>query len=213
MLAVRRLSATYTRGKLTVEAGKQFIRWGKTDVLNPTDRFAPRDFVNVVDNEFLAITAGAAHLRDAGEYDRSRILAAADAEPRALLNQRWAVLPPGFRSSRRRRDFPAVRSSARGGIISGRRRSTRSRSTTGTITCRCSAAELRVPPFRSTATIRRCGCTGAMRRFRFRTVTLKAEAGYFTSKTPQADEYVLYVRATGAAERANGRSSAGTRAR
>ena len=42
--AVRRLSATYTRGKLTIEAGKQFIRWGKTDVLNPTDRFAPRDF-------------------------------------------------------------------------------------------------------------------------------------------------------------------------
>src|ERR1700738_4204149 len=33
---VRRLSATYNRGKLTVEAGKQFIRWGRTDVLNPT---------------------------------------------------------------------------------------------------------------------------------------------------------------------------------
>ena len=42
---------------LTVEAGKQLIRWGKTDVLTPTDRFAPRDFLNVVDSDFLAITA------------------------------------------------------------------------------------------------------------------------------------------------------------
>src|SRR5689334_6952836 len=30
---VRRLSATYHRGALTFEAGKQFIRWGKTDIV------------------------------------------------------------------------------------------------------------------------------------------------------------------------------------
>ena len=41
------------RGPITVVAGKQFIRWGKADILNPTDRFAPRDFMEVVDNEFL----------------------------------------------------------------------------------------------------------------------------------------------------------------
>ena len=29
-------SATYTRGRLTVEAGKQLIRWGRADVLTPT---------------------------------------------------------------------------------------------------------------------------------------------------------------------------------
>ena len=57
LFAVRRLSATYTRGRLTVEAGKQLIRWGKADVLTPTDRFAPRDFLNVVDSDFLPITA------------------------------------------------------------------------------------------------------------------------------------------------------------
>src|SRR5262249_55497285 len=55
-LSVRRLSATLTRGPLTVDVGKQFIRWGKTDILNPTDRFAPRDFLNVVDTEFLGVT-------------------------------------------------------------------------------------------------------------------------------------------------------------
>ncbi len=55
-LSVRRLAATFTRGVLTVDAGKQFIRWGKADIVNPTDRFAPRDFLNVVDAEFLAVT-------------------------------------------------------------------------------------------------------------------------------------------------------------
>jgi hypothetical protein len=56
-LAVRRASITAHRGPLTVEAGKQFVRWGKADVLNPTDRFAPRDFMEVVDTDFLAVTA------------------------------------------------------------------------------------------------------------------------------------------------------------
>src|SRR5262249_46042139 len=89
----RRLSATYTRGKLTIEAGKQFVRWGKTDVLNPTDRFAPRDFLNVVDSDFLAITA--ARVTYGTQFDTVDVVF----EPRftpsrvPLLNQRWAVLP------------------------------------------------------------------------------------------------------------------------
>ncbi len=55
---VRRLSATYHGGPVAIEVGKQFIRWGKTDLVTPTDRFAPRDFLTVVDNDFLAVTAG-----------------------------------------------------------------------------------------------------------------------------------------------------------
>ena len=47
--------ATLRRGTLTVDLGKQFIRWGKADILNPTDRFAPRDFLEVTDDEFLAV--------------------------------------------------------------------------------------------------------------------------------------------------------------
>ncbi len=57
-LSVRRLALTLSRGPLTLDVGKQFIRWGKADIVNPTDRFAPRDFLSVVDNEFLAV-AGA----------------------------------------------------------------------------------------------------------------------------------------------------------
>ena len=55
--SVRRLSAAYAHSGWTVEVGKQFLRWGKTDLLTPTDRFAPRDFLRVVDNDFLAVTA------------------------------------------------------------------------------------------------------------------------------------------------------------
>jgi len=55
-LSVRSLSASLRHRGLTVEAGKLFVRWGKADVLNPTDRFAPRDVLEVVDNYFLAVT-------------------------------------------------------------------------------------------------------------------------------------------------------------
>jgi len=56
-LEVRRANATYSSGKMTFEVGKQFIHWGRTDILTPTDRFGPRDYLNVLDNSFLAVTA------------------------------------------------------------------------------------------------------------------------------------------------------------
>jgi hypothetical protein len=55
MASLRRMSVQYHKGGFTLEAGKQFVRWGRTDILNPTDRFAPRDYLTVVDNEFLGI--------------------------------------------------------------------------------------------------------------------------------------------------------------
>ena len=42
--AVRRLAATVTAKGFTLDVGKQFIRWARADVLNPIDRFAPRDY-------------------------------------------------------------------------------------------------------------------------------------------------------------------------
>src|SRR5262245_58952463 len=93
-IAIRRLSATLTRGGFTLDAGKQFIRWGKTDIVTPTDRFAPRDFLNVVSPEFLPATGGRATVhanRDAVEgvwvprLTPSRV---------PLLDRRWTVVPP-----------------------------------------------------------------------------------------------------------------------
>jgi hypothetical protein len=93
-LSVRRLSATLTSGGFTLDVGKQFIRWGKTDIVTPTDHFARRDFLKVIDTDFLAITAirGVAQVGDetfevvwAPRFTPSRI---------PLLQQRWTVVPP-----------------------------------------------------------------------------------------------------------------------
>ena len=44
LMAVRSLSATYTRGRLTVQAGKQLIRWGKAVVSRPPTASLPAIF-------------------------------------------------------------------------------------------------------------------------------------------------------------------------
>jgi hypothetical protein len=89
-ISVRRLSATITRGPITVDLGKQFIRWGKADVLNPTDRFAPRDFLNALDSEFLAVTGARAVV--GLQFDSLDVVFAPHFTPsRApLAKQRWA---------------------------------------------------------------------------------------------------------------------------
>jgi hypothetical protein len=90
-VAVRRLDATLSRGPLSFQAGKQFVRWGKTDILNPTDRFAPRDYLTVVDSEFLGVTA--ARLTAGLQSDTLDLVAARFTPSRTpLLDQRWAGL-------------------------------------------------------------------------------------------------------------------------
>ena len=95
LLSIRRLSAQYHRSGFTLEAGKQLIRWGKTDLVNPTDRFAPRDFLTVMDEEFLPISA----IR--GTYERGSetidVVWSGTFTPSRLplQSQRWVVLPPG----------------------------------------------------------------------------------------------------------------------
>jgi hypothetical protein len=94
-LAVRRLDATLSRGPLSLQAGKQFVRWGKTDILNPTDRFAPRDYLTVVDSEFLGVTA--ARFTAGLQSDTLDLIAARFTPSRTpLLDQRWAGLAAGL---------------------------------------------------------------------------------------------------------------------
>ena len=91
--AVRRLSATLTHGPWTVDVGRQFIRWGKTDIVTPTDHFAPRDFVNVVNSEFLAVSG----VRTAWQAraDTVDVVWVPRMTPSRMpiLGQRWTVLP------------------------------------------------------------------------------------------------------------------------
>ena len=90
-LAVRRLDAILARGPLTLQVGKQFIRWGKTDILNPTDRFAPRDYIAVVDSDVLGVTA--ARFTAGLQSDTLDLVAARFTPSRTpLYDQRWAGL-------------------------------------------------------------------------------------------------------------------------
>ena len=93
-LSVRRLQGSVRRGGLVVDLGKQFIRWGKTDILNPTDRFAPRDYLEVTDTELLGVTAArASYERGANTLDVAWVPTFTPSRI-PLLNGRWAGLPP-----------------------------------------------------------------------------------------------------------------------
>ena len=91
--AIRRLAATLAHGPFTLDVGKQFIRWGKADIVNPTDRFAPRDFLNVVDAEFLAVTGVRGVAQKGAETLEIVWLPRFTPSRVPLLDQRWTVVP------------------------------------------------------------------------------------------------------------------------
>jgi hypothetical protein len=92
--SIRRLTATVTARGLTVDLGKQFIRWARADILNPTDRFAPRDFLNVIDSEFLPVIAARPSLRVGTETFEAVWVPQVTPSRMPLLDQRWTALPP-----------------------------------------------------------------------------------------------------------------------
>lgn len=106
-LAIRRLSGVYHKGGLSIELGKQFIRWGKADILNPTDRFAPRDYLTVIDNDFFGITAARVI------YEKGADTIDAVWSPRLtpsrvpLANHRWVVFPEDLPANLEIRDAGA----------------------------------------------------------------------------------------------------------
>jgi hypothetical protein len=93
-LSLRRLSATLHKGKFTAELGRQFIRWGKTDILNPTDRFAPKDYLSsVVDSDFLGVTAARVTV-ESGSNTYDLVWQPWFTPSRTpLLDQRWTAVP------------------------------------------------------------------------------------------------------------------------
>jgi hypothetical protein len=91
-LAVRQATATIRKRHLTADVGKQFIRWGKADILTPTDRFAPRDFLEVTDGEFLAVT-GARLQYGNGPHSLDLVWVPLFTPSRIpLLNRRWSPI-------------------------------------------------------------------------------------------------------------------------
>jgi hypothetical protein len=93
--SIRRLTASLNRGPVTIDIGKQFIRWGKADIVTPTDRFAPRDYLNVIDADFLAVRG----VRLVVESGATTIDAAwvpyLTPSRLPLFDQRWTAVPSG----------------------------------------------------------------------------------------------------------------------
>jgi hypothetical protein len=93
-LSLRDGRATVRQGTLTLDLGKQFVRWGKADILNPTDRFAPRDFLEVTDDEFLAVI-GARGQYERGSHSFDVVWVPTFTPSRTpLIGRRWAPLQP-----------------------------------------------------------------------------------------------------------------------
>jgi hypothetical protein len=93
-LSIRQAGATIREGHLTADVGKQFIRWGKADILTPTDRFAPRDFLEVTDGELLAVT-GARVQYGNGPHSLDLVWVPLFTPSRIpLLNSRWSPISP-----------------------------------------------------------------------------------------------------------------------
>jgi len=181
LFSIRRLSAEYHRGGFNIEAGKQFVRWGRADILNPTDRFAPRDLLTIVDPEFLGITAIRA------TYERGANTLDAVWAPRftpsriPLVGQRWLPIPAGVVLAPMQSQFP-------NGTQAGLRWSH-----VGLV--EFSGAYYQgfsdIPaPDLSYTKLRMVGGDAAVP---LRWLTIKTEAGYFDFSSDRNDDYVLYV--------------------
>ena len=93
-LSLRHARATLRKGTLALDLGKQFVRWGKADILNPTDRFAPRDFIEVTDDEILAVI-GARGQYERGPHSIDVVWVPVLTPSRTpLIGRRWAPQQP-----------------------------------------------------------------------------------------------------------------------
>lgn len=194
--SLRRFSATYHKGKLTAEFGKQFIRWGKADILNPTDRFAPKDYLEVIHYDFLGVLAARATY-ESGRNTIDLVYTPRMTPSRSPLgNQRW-VVPPAEAATFRVIDggtrYPgAGQFGARWNHVgSGYEFSTSffegfNHLPSIDLAFRGFAVEV-------TRTFPRLRFYGADAAVPLRWFSLKGEAGYFTSSDQQTDEFLLYV--------------------
>lgn len=191
---IRQLNATYSKKKLTVVLGKQFIRWGKADILNPTDRFAPQDYLTVVDSDFLGITAARATY--GGQSDTIDVVWAPLFTPSRvpLLNQRWSNVPAGIGIAELPPSFP-------GGSQFGARWNHIGSVAEYSLSFYDGHNNLPLFNFQEpqllTVDVQRyypqMRMYGGDAAIPLKGVTVKAEAAYFTSTTKQEDEYALFV--------------------
>jgi len=195
-LALRRLAVNISKGPLTVEAGKVFVRWARADVLNPTDRFAPRDYVNVLDTDVLPVIAVHPSIRFGNETFEAVWSPQLTPSRLPLFNQRWTVLPPavqGFAIADGGSNLPSgseqgVRWSHAGSRFDGSLSFFDGFNHLPNIETRLLPTGLELT--RVYPSLRSYGGDLAIPT---RWVNVKGEAAYFTSPTGTNDEYVLFV--------------------
>ena len=194
--AIRRLTATISAGHFTVDVGKQFIRWARADVLNPTDRFAPRDFINVIDTDFLPVLGVRPSIRLGSETFEVVWIPQLTPSRLPLFNQRWTVLPPEAEGISILDGGSAVPKGSEEGVRwnhAGPRFDASLSYFNGFN--HLPNIESRVQPggielSRVYPSLRSYGADLAVPT---PVVTLKGEAAYLTSPTGTSEEYVLYV--------------------
>jgi hypothetical protein len=195
---MQRLSASWSHGPVTVELGKQMIRWGRTDILIPTDRFAPRDFLTVIDPRFLAVTA--ARVTVANQSDSLDLVYTPRMTPSRipLLDQRWVATP------QQANGLPLLDAGAQypGGGQYGVRWNHIAKRLENSFSYfrgfnNMPLLEASLAPDGARIDVRRnyaqLQTIGADVAIPLSWVTLKGESAWFRSDSQQADQYVLYV--------------------
>jgi len=198
-LSVRRLSLLAHWGGLTLEGGRQFIRWGKADILNPTDRFAPKDFLNVLTTDLLGVTAVRATWERGGDTLDLVLQPVFTPSRTPLINQRWAALPEEAAQLRILETpvkYPGrVAAGARWNHVgSGYEFSLSFYDGFNHLPVYAARLEpLAAPAVALTRVHPQMRMYGGDAAVPLRWATLKGEAAWFTSSSPLADDYVLYV--------------------
>ena len=108
VLELREGTVTARRGPVDVILGKQIVTWGTADAYNPTDNVNPYDFLDVIDNEKLAVFAAVARFT-AGASSLTGVLVPVFTPSRLpLKGSRWIpTVPEGLTALVADRELPA----------------------------------------------------------------------------------------------------------
>lgn len=202
-ISIRRLSADLHRGPFDVEIGKQFIRWGTTDIVMPTDRFAPRDFLNVIESELLAVTGVRASAQAGGETVEVVWVPHFTPGRVPLVGQRWTVVPARAAGARLVDGGSVLPAGSQIGVRWSHVGAGLEYAASfydgfndlpniriDSVRPPAPGAPPAIAISREYPPIRVYGGAAAVPT---RWVTIKGEAAYFTSASATADQYVLYV--------------------
>ena len=95
-LALRTLNLQYASGPFRIEAGKQMLHWGQMDFASPTDKLAPREYLNPSGADSLGAFAVRA-VADTGPRSLELVYLPRFSPSRIpLTERRWLILPAEF---------------------------------------------------------------------------------------------------------------------